>query len=596
MTPMLILLFGFDPKTAVGTDILHGAIFKSFGAWRHRKLGNVHAHLALWMLVGSAPLSLVGVEIASSFSDDAHRRWAGSSARALILGGVGFLAEDVPAVARRDDATVPAAAARQGARRPDRCDLRLRRRPDLGRLRHVLRSRDAAPLPAHAHARSSAPTCSMRRCSSGSPGTGHLLHGNVDLHAIAWLLVGSIPGVLIGSNLSVRVPERALRMTFAFVLILSGIKLVEMPRRDAHHRGRHRRRARSCCSAGRRALRQRRLLRTARADRPARGAPRRIARAWPGSCRRRSSSPCSRRPRAAFAHHRGREARASRRSTGRRSTPGLLAAARSGEARRADQVPPAHSASGSTSGSRTSDGTRSRRSSPPRTARAGTVFKLRWDGFSGSGVINARRRLPAGRQAPALASHDRPAEPDPPRHRAAGRSPSGIRSIRSSRRTATATRTSSAFHFDVNEPAHAILARARTPASCSRATRRRPVCSSGTAGSRTRAGARPCAARQVPAHGRRAQDIAGNVSKGVPFAIAQVRYVALARTRVVVRPGGRFALRVSTDAPRVEWRLHGRSGVQRSGRCTSVRPRAKGVFQLYVSAGRPLRRTTVVVA
>ena len=60
-------------------------------------------------------------------------------------------------------------------------------------------------------------------------GTGHLLHGNVDLHAMAWLLVGSIPGVLLGSKLSVRVPERALRFAFAFVLVLSGIKLVELP-------------------------------------------------------------------------------------------------------------------------------------------------------------------------------------------------------------------------------------------------------------------------------------------------------------------------------------------------------------------------------
>ena len=46
---------------------------------------------------------------------------------------------------------------------------------------------------------------------------------------MAWLLVGSIPGVLIGSHLSVRVPERALRVAFAFVLILSGIKLVGVP-------------------------------------------------------------------------------------------------------------------------------------------------------------------------------------------------------------------------------------------------------------------------------------------------------------------------------------------------------------------------------
>jgi hypothetical protein len=55
MTPMLILVFGFKPTVAIGTDILHGAIFKSFGAARHRQLGHVHARLAMWMLTGSAP-------------------------------------------------------------------------------------------------------------------------------------------------------------------------------------------------------------------------------------------------------------------------------------------------------------------------------------------------------------------------------------------------------------------------------------------------------------------------------------------------------------------------------------------------------------
>src|SRR6266487_3128329 len=43
-------------------------------------------------------------------------------------------------------------------------------------------------------------------------GTSHLLHGNVDTHAMAWLLVGSIPGVLLGSHLSIRVPDRGLRV------------------------------------------------------------------------------------------------------------------------------------------------------------------------------------------------------------------------------------------------------------------------------------------------------------------------------------------------------------------------------------------------
>jgi uncharacterized protein len=45
MTPMLILFFKFDPAIAVGTDILHGAVFKSFGAVRHRQLGTVRLRL-----------------------------------------------------------------------------------------------------------------------------------------------------------------------------------------------------------------------------------------------------------------------------------------------------------------------------------------------------------------------------------------------------------------------------------------------------------------------------------------------------------------------------------------------------------------------
>src|ERR671923_295751 len=63
MTPILIIFFGFKPTYAVGTDILHGAIFKTFGAVRHRKLGTVHARLALWMFAGSGPMSLVGIGV-----------------------------------------------------------------------------------------------------------------------------------------------------------------------------------------------------------------------------------------------------------------------------------------------------------------------------------------------------------------------------------------------------------------------------------------------------------------------------------------------------------------------------------------------------
>jgi uncharacterized membrane protein YfcA len=60
-------------------------------------------------------------------------------------------------------------------------------------------------------------------------GFGHFVAGNVDMHAVGWLLIGSVPGVLIGSHWSVRIPEGILRLTLANVLAISGLKLVNVP-------------------------------------------------------------------------------------------------------------------------------------------------------------------------------------------------------------------------------------------------------------------------------------------------------------------------------------------------------------------------------
>jgi uncharacterized protein len=227
MTPILILIFGFDPKAAVGTDILHGAVFKSFGAFRHRQLGNVHARLALWMLVGSAPLSLVGVQIASSFSDATNSQMGKVVGVALIVGGLGFAAktflkgraDDAPFILGRRDKIV---AVTIGAT----CGLIVGLTSVGSGTFFGLLMLLVYPLTARKIVGTDMFHASMLLWVAG---TGHLIHGNVDLHAMAWLLVGSIPGVLLGSQMSIRVPERALRIAFAFILVLSGIKIVELP-------------------------------------------------------------------------------------------------------------------------------------------------------------------------------------------------------------------------------------------------------------------------------------------------------------------------------------------------------------------------------
>jgi uncharacterized protein len=60
-------------------------------------------------------------------------------------------------------------------------------------------------------------------------GFGHLVAGNVDLHVMAWLLLGSIPGVLVGSQWMVRLPEAPIGVVLAVVLLLSGLKLANLP-------------------------------------------------------------------------------------------------------------------------------------------------------------------------------------------------------------------------------------------------------------------------------------------------------------------------------------------------------------------------------
>ena len=93
-----------------------------------------------------------------------------------------------------------------------------------------------------------------------------------------------------------------------------------------------------------------------------------------------------------------------------------------------------------------------------------------------------------------------------------------------------------------------------------------------------------------------AQDAAGNRADPFPFAVVTVRYVALGRTRVLARPGGRFAILALSDARDVEWRLHGAHGIARPGTLRLRAPSRRGVYRLYVTAAGHAARALVVVA
>jgi uncharacterized membrane protein YfcA len=233
MTPMLVLLFGFKPTVAIGTDVLHGAIFKSFGAGRHRQLGTVHARLTFWMLLGSAPMSLLGVALATwlkhrygeGFEDEAGKILGG----ALILGGIGFALKtfvqgrpknDAPFILARRDKVIAVLIGLSGGFIVGLTSVGSG--TFFGLLMLLVFPLTAVKMVGtdifHAAA------------LLWVAGLGHLVAGNVDLGATGWLLLGSIPGVLLGSQVSVKLPDRALRIALATTLTLSGVRLLEMPR------------------------------------------------------------------------------------------------------------------------------------------------------------------------------------------------------------------------------------------------------------------------------------------------------------------------------------------------------------------------------
>jgi hypothetical protein len=233
MTPILVLLFGFKPTYAVGTDIVHGAIFKSFGAIRHRRLGTVHARLTAWLFLGSGPLSLAGVGVAEvikhRYGGSAQDVMAYAVGAALVAGGIGFLAKsfitrgikpsNAPFLLTPRDKIIAVAI---GAVFGFVVGLTSVGSGTFFGLVMVLVYPLTMPKIVGTDIFHAAALLWVA-------GIGHLATGNVDLHATAWLLTGSIPGVLITSRFTVRTPDLVLRIALGTILTLSGLKMLNVP-------------------------------------------------------------------------------------------------------------------------------------------------------------------------------------------------------------------------------------------------------------------------------------------------------------------------------------------------------------------------------
>jgi uncharacterized membrane protein YfcA len=229
MTPVLILVFGIKPVTAIGTDIFYSAVTKTAGAWRHLRLGTVNVRLAAWMAVGSVPAAVLGVWVIdllqSHYSDDLDSVVQGILGATLVVVGVATLVRALfltRLIKERDEFAIERrhkiAAVGIGLTTGFVIGITSAGSGTLIAIMLIAGFRLAPRKVVGTDIFHAAVLL-------WAAGLAHWAGGNVDFSLAANILVGSVPGILAGSQLSSRAPLGFLRTALGVVLLASGITL-----------------------------------------------------------------------------------------------------------------------------------------------------------------------------------------------------------------------------------------------------------------------------------------------------------------------------------------------------------------------------------
>jgi uncharacterized membrane protein YfcA len=231
MTPLLIIVFGVKPVTAVGTDVAYAAITKTVGGLQHLRQRTVDLSLSTWMAFGSLPAAIGGVYVLELLKGVAGESYdhvvIAVIAGAVLLAGTATLTRIV---------VVPDLAGRER----HTADLTRRARASaiavgvfVGFVLGVTSAGSGALIAV-------ALILIFRLVPHRVVGTdvfhaaillwgaaiAHVVAGNVDYGLMGNILVGSVPGIWLGSVLSVRVPTGGLRLALSVVLLGAGLGLL----------------------------------------------------------------------------------------------------------------------------------------------------------------------------------------------------------------------------------------------------------------------------------------------------------------------------------------------------------------------------------
>lgn len=228
MTPLLMLGLGMPATAAVGTDLAYSLFTKIAGSWQHARQGTVDMKLVRTLALGSVPASTLAVAIIGwlerARAEDLERGLARAIGGALVV-AASLLAWR--ALAKTEP-------------HPHDIDHRRAAIIAVGALGGFLVGLTSVgsgsvimallvffvPLQPRTLVGSDVVHGAIL---VGVAAAGHALLGNVDIALAAQLLVGSIPGVIVGSRLTLKTPRRWLQAALAALLVLSGLRLLIRP-------------------------------------------------------------------------------------------------------------------------------------------------------------------------------------------------------------------------------------------------------------------------------------------------------------------------------------------------------------------------------
>ncbi|MGR3977730.1 sulfite exporter TauE/SafE family protein [Acinetobacter sp. 1207_04] len=240
MTPILISLFRIEPHIAIGTDLLYAAISKFCGSMVHAKKLNIVWPIVLWLALGSIPASIITHWILDNYlSGSTHYKAVLTTVLGFMLTLTGI------SIVFRAQIEKFFAKYRKGqiSELEQNFDIKGKKTyvVIMGIVLGVFVTLSSVGAGAFGIMALILmfPNLPMIRIIGSDvvhavlltsvAGFAHMTSGNVDFHLLGWLLVGSIPAIIIGTLISSRLPERLIRKILGITLFALGINFILHP-------------------------------------------------------------------------------------------------------------------------------------------------------------------------------------------------------------------------------------------------------------------------------------------------------------------------------------------------------------------------------